>query len=399
MKVRLLMLLLAAVGIVVVGAVSVGLWWYRLAKHPTFEQLGGTVLIYEVDTDKLPGGQLPADYQPQEMADVLKRRIDPTDLLGIEVESVDALRVAVRIPVAGKNSEEVQRVKDLVSQVGMLEFRILANERDDQEAIAAARRYFESIHDPRDAVARRNERRTAEDERAARGLPPRGPGETDGKSVFRWSNQWGSGEARYSWMALSLREIWKLNLDMMSKPDGQPNPRFQEVTEAREQCRPLILPDLGQTVLFGRRCQDPRRNPGQQLAQLCEYFLLTREPNPGERLTGTHLTHVAAVLNDQRPAVRIRLSPVGGELLRALTQQNQSSGNAERGFTRMLAICLDDTVEVSVPIRGVMGAEVQVTVDSDKTDAEMVVRILRAGGLPAALRPVPNSETFVAPTE
>src|SRR5262249_33611457 len=39
--------------------------------------------------------------------------------------------------------EDVQRVKDLISQVGSLEFLILANDGDDREAMDAAKKYFE----------------------------------------------------------------------------------------------------------------------------------------------------------------------------------------------------------------------------------------------------------------
>src|SRR5262249_37334572 len=35
------------------------------------------------------------------------------------------------------------RIKDLIQRVGSLEFRILANQHDDKDALAAARKYFE----------------------------------------------------------------------------------------------------------------------------------------------------------------------------------------------------------------------------------------------------------------
>ena len=43
--------------------------------------VGGTILIYEVDLDKLPNGELPRDWNPQEVARRLKSRIDPGEPL------------------------------------------------------------------------------------------------------------------------------------------------------------------------------------------------------------------------------------------------------------------------------------------------------------------------------
>ena len=48
----------------------------------------------------------------------------------------------------GLTTEEVERIKDLISQQGRLEFRILANRLDDEEAIAAA----EKSSEPQQAV-------------------------------------------------------------------------------------------------------------------------------------------------------------------------------------------------------------------------------------------------------
>ena len=39
--------------------------------------------------------------------------------------------------------EKVQQIKELISRQGSLEFRILANDRDDREAITAAQKWIE----------------------------------------------------------------------------------------------------------------------------------------------------------------------------------------------------------------------------------------------------------------
>src|SRR5262245_17756325 len=39
--------------------------------------VGGTILIYEIDLDKFPNGQIPDTYKPEDLVASLKRRIDP----------------------------------------------------------------------------------------------------------------------------------------------------------------------------------------------------------------------------------------------------------------------------------------------------------------------------------
>src|SRR5713226_2637220 len=64
--------------------------------------------------------------------------------------------------------EEIQKVKELIASVGSLEFRILANNRDDREPLAAAEKFFED--------AQKNPKVKAElDYRALKGTAPPPP--------------------------------------------------------------------------------------------------------------------------------------------------------------------------------------------------------------------------------
>src|SRR5205085_6313232 len=68
--------------------------------------------------------------------------------------------------------EEIQHIKELISQVGSLEFRILANQQDDAEAIKAAQAYMD------------NPANKPELERLAlAGTAPPGPVPPEGKGV------------------------------------------------------------------------------------------------------------------------------------------------------------------------------------------------------------------------
>ena len=61
--------------------------------------------------------------------------------------------------------EEVQRIKELVSKVGSLEFRILANQNDDAKGIEDARKVFQE-------AGRTRVRRVKSTKAAQVGLPP-----------------------------------------------------------------------------------------------------------------------------------------------------------------------------------------------------------------------------------
>jgi SecD/SecF fusion protein len=70
--------------------------------------VGGTILVYEVDLDKLPDGKLPRDWDPQGLARRLKSRIDPTDLYNITVRVANNTRFEIILPTGGQFQIEAQ---------------------------------------------------------------------------------------------------------------------------------------------------------------------------------------------------------------------------------------------------------------------------------------------------
>ena len=121
---------------------------------------GGTILVYEVNVERSLKGKKGEDGQQatglssdeiKKLAENLKRRIDPADLRNVIVRPVGSTRIEIILPRAGSTSGEkegntedfVQEVMGLVRQVGVLEFRIVANTTDDREGIDEARRTLE----------------------------------------------------------------------------------------------------------------------------------------------------------------------------------------------------------------------------------------------------------------
>src|ERR1700693_6239767 len=81
--------------------------------------VGGTILVYEVDTTKMVGGK--ANYRPDEMTTALKRRIDPNDLLNVTIRSLpgDPPRVEIVLPTGGVHQSEIEDKawRDLLGEV------------------------------------------------------------------------------------------------------------------------------------------------------------------------------------------------------------------------------------------------------------------------------------------
>src|SRR5262249_13301893 len=81
--------------------------------------VGGTILIYEVDLNKLPDGQLPPDWNPQELARRLKARIDPNDLYNITIRAMSNTRFEIILPTGGQHQirAEEEAWHDLLHKV------------------------------------------------------------------------------------------------------------------------------------------------------------------------------------------------------------------------------------------------------------------------------------------
>src|ERR1700732_3378525 len=108
-----------------------------------------------------------------------------------------------------------------------LEFRIAANERDDGQAIEAARKYF--------AGAGNDPKRKAElDERSKRGEPPPPPKPADGKAFTT-----PLGQFTYSWARLAPKIVreWEGS----ETDEGKGTNRATKIAEARKRGEPIVV--------------------------------------------------------------------------------------------------------------------------------------------------------------
>ena len=238
-------------------------------------------------------------------------------------------------------SEQIQKIKDLIAQQGSLEFRIVANERQDGPPIKAAEDYFQ------EQIPRAGAELQA---LAAKGLPPpapKPPADAEG-----WLST-------YSWVEIGRDERKSMGLNNANK-DAGPTSNWAKVAAGREKGEPVLLTTnvtskdnnkqgFSTMLVYSRKCENLRLPLQEREDKQFDYFLLLRNPNPPDKaVTGKYL--VDASVNDQsfEKAVNFSFNSTGGQLFYELTSANLPYGESPSVQFSYLAIILDNEV-VSAP--------------------------------------------------
>jgi hypothetical protein len=390
------------------GGAALWLLWPR--GRPDIEQLGGTVLTYDVDRARLAENlDLPA------LVAALQRRMDDSNLRHVTVRAAGADRVELLVPRVGNHEENLAQVRELVAETGSLEFCILASAEHDADAVEAIARAF--------ANPTRPEEWRGELERTARqGLPPPGPPEAGGPFPATGENGEVLGKFTYSWIEMSpayrrdyglanprgpdnqLLDIdWDGYLQALDQGDKAQRERFEELFQLfkdRKGCHlPLLIEaararrrnltfTLGRTLVFSREVKNARtreRDPEKKY----EHFVLSRDAEaPSRRITGELLAAVSPSA-DYR-AIEFTMNSRGATLLWELTSKNRG---------QRLAIVLDERIQASATINSPISDRGQITSGEgfSRQQIDFTVRVLRAGALPAPLSPDPVAIKEIKP--
>ena len=378
---------------------------------------GGTILVYEVDlarteARKQRSGE-PTDPSQttatsglssediRRLAENLKRRIDPADLRNVIVRPVGTTRVEIILPFTGSTigdkvgatEDFVQDVKNLVSQVGVLEFRILANNFDDAEAIRDAVRVIDEASTDPAAKARA-------EERAKAGLPPLAPAgeykvlDLDGVT--------------YEWVELGKEEREALHVNNAAENDPAGGGMWQQLAATRGRTYQYQTSDEQQGraisyLLYSRDYVETaptkdERDPEAGVDKKVEYFVLTRVSPQDSMQVDREVGLTARSETDQRtlnPAVAFGFNATGAQRLKRMTERNRPTTT----HLRNMAIIMDDKV-VSMPYLGaVLSDGGQISGPGfDQGSVNRLVYILRSGALNAELKPDPVSQNTVGPT-
>ncbi len=362
---------------------------------------GGTILVYEVDQElskisgSTDGGRAKADNT---LAESLKRRIDPSDIRNVVIRPLGDTRVEIILPTGtvGKDNtklkaSDVDDIKELVKQVGSLEFRIMANTVDDSEGISEASEFL-----------RNPANKEALDARARLGLPP------EFKSTRPFlvkANGSTALEVRYEWVELGVhyrseRELSTainkeaVDAELANLPTtGKGKAYWEAFSNARQKEQGIF--NSGGNLFYSRKAESNDTSLNQK--KVFEYFALTRvSPEDQVKVGGAVSVDAYPTQADGgSPAVGFTFNRRGADQFSIVTGRNTPSND---GFKRQLAILLDGRLISHPTVNSRIGASGQISGGFSARDVEQFVTLLRSGALPATLKPQPVSENTIGPT-
>jgi SecD/SecF fusion protein len=128
-----------------------------------------------------------------------------------------------------------------------------------------------------------------------------------------------------------------------------------------------------------------------------EYFILVRDPLKGQAITGDYLLHASMGRTSRGggPSIDFVFNHEGGKRFWHLTTRNKPEGPRVDGFNRQLAILFDNQIISAPSLNEPIRANGQITGSFTEKEVRDMVRLLRAGTLPARLQAEPVSEKMV----
>lgn len=359
---------------------------------------GGTILVYEIDQTRQK-----SNIDINELISAIKRRINPDGIKDIVIRPIGSNRVEVIYPEA--TAEDVENTKRSITDQGLLQFRILASLKHEDDLLRdAARENFLEWTNKRSSWVKYSESLT---ETGRTDLTLSGRKLTDPKARWRKNefNGWNvalDGVNQTSELAVVSNDANSLTLS--ADPGGSTLTGF---TIGRN--KSLISGFDPSSFKTNKDLRDamataPKDSPIVRKRNLgpgrVEEYVLVQVPPETQDVSGQYLAR-AFLTQDGRlnPAVGFSFNRRGASKFGRLTGEHlpEEGGN----FKYRLAIVLDDYVQSAPSLNaqisdsgiiegGQSGFEVK--------EVEFLLNILNAGSLPATLNPVPLQEEKVGPT-
>jgi SecD/SecF fusion protein len=310
---------------------------------------GGVILIYEIDRETLRGDSEtalnPIQIEWGRLIQSITNRINPAGTKEIVVRRYGEWQIEIIIPEV--QDIEIDRIKDLISTAGSLEFRIVANQTDHPDIIAAAedqaadlqQRRSRFVRDDRDTTLGFWARVAREAQPGAGGLVPfKVPVAGD---IIRNA---GTGEI-------------------------------------------LNVPP---SVRGGDELALARWVAEQEIKEIDVLMAV----NDGFNVTGSDLGMVSSSWDETaRPCVNFNMRGQGVGLMGGLTGSNLPA--RDREFYRRLGIMLDGALLSAPRVMSTISDRGRITGSFTKDEVDFLVGILQAGSLPAALSKAPISENKI----
>lgn len=311
---------------------------------------GGTILVYEIDPGKLSSAEAEGGQRimSEDLIEPLTRRINPSGTQEIVIRPYGESQIEIIVPEV--DQREVDRIKALVEEAGILRFAILANQADHQPFVNLAIDQSES----QNSGVRTNE--VVKD--------------SQGNIVAFWAN-----------------------VDREEVDGGRKGALRVNVGDAI-----VRDPDTGEIIDLPAQI---RGEAGEQMiaAWIDQQGMSGIETlmivDPLLDITGEDLAFAASTFDQNgAPAVAFTLTDAGSGRFFALTTNNAPVGSRQR----QLGIVLDDNLLSAPNILQPIRKEGRITGRFTRAEVEQLVQILKAGQLPAALTKQPIAENQIDAT-
>ena len=374
--------------LLIVGSTLAGL----IAVYPPSQKLklgidlsGGTILVYEVMQDNQS-----SNFNMDELIAALKQRADPQGVKETPIRKIGSNRIEIILPKA--SPEEVEEVKKMLTDVGSLEFRILANRKHDAEAVARAMGPGGLSKPP----ARYKWARLGE---VSTGADPQFTAESLTDPSQNWKRDLYAGASVLLTGKDSNGTEQTIDVPISrNTPDtlflSHPH-ELKSIASYRVEFNPSGIrggdpanPRVSDPIVREEKVSDGRTET---------YILCTLDR---QNVTGAYLSRTYVTSDQQmQPAVGFQFNRQGARRFGQLTREHlPEEGDA---FKYQLAILLDNLVmsapSINSEIRdsGIIEGGGQ---GFKAKEVQHLVNILQAGSLPATLNPTPLQEENVGPT-
>ncbi len=312
--------------------------------------LGGTNLIYELDKEAAKigghGGVKASTLVPR-----LAQRLNPSGTKEIMIRPIGDDQIEIVVP--NIDQKEIEAIKRIIQDAGILHFRIVANQTDHQDIIQQARKQATS------------------DDQTERLKKDVVLGEGDEKRVAG------------IWETVGRDELAKEGVFPFKSSESNDIVRNALTGQFIEN-----MPRFENDVAYSKWLRDNGINDIEML------LALERAGKPFEIVTGDHLQNARkSVSKNGFPEVDFSMKSLGAKRLSALTYANRPESNGI--FKRRLAIVLDHKVLSAPTLNQPISNNGQITGSFTDAEVKYLVDILESGSLPAALNKTPISENQV----
>jgi hypothetical protein len=252
---------------------------------------------------------------------------------------------------------------------GSLEYCIVANDVDDEEAISAAQGYFTAA--AKDPAKQAELKKLAED-----GKAPPAP-----KANSAYKFKFNGHDTTFRWVELDPNLIDELKLDDRK---GVKREQLDALAEARRSGEVAVLSlDLlskNRVAIWNRPCVSSALDEAARKAKTVDYFVLIREPERGKELTEAHLAELETTSDTMfnRPAIAVKLNEEGTRRLRELTRENIPARDGDP--QRQLAIIIAGRVFSAPYLRGEVGDRFQIGARFTEESVKEVIGRIRPTG-------------------